>query len=516
MIGNTEEIQIVNNINADDLWQGIGGHFDSLNQIFHELIDNSISNFRVNSHLKQRSILIDISTEIGGNDFVDITIEDTGSGILNVNSAFTIGDRHSQQTPLNEHGFGLKHALASANPQNNSWFVYTRTEQELKENKVLIIQSPYKLYGYTAKKSNFDSETFPSKLDNHRTGTIIKFRTSKEMFRSLGKYGTKDLRGIVLYLKEDLGFIYSEIIKEGVADIQITLNNNQKTIVSAVEPWIEKTISPGEGKETVDLGYLGNNISTGNVVISYKFNVIKNREAQNLDEKVAYYRTEMKSSGVEIRLNGRMIKNNLLTEIWENALQHNRFNNFLVRIDLISDNQYSLPATRSSKNGFKEGDPKLIGLYKWIKTHCHFPYENKNHRDEVQLLDQLKRIKEAQLKSLIDSNITIDLNRRVLINSNESIRIDMFVAYENKVIIYAVKKGTSSIMDLYRLKMYWDACVLDSIQPTSAILLGTEHSSTMFDLTNYSNECKDFDGNSYKFKLLKWTDEGVDYPNIIM
>jgi hypothetical protein len=512
-MGESKEIPINNRINANDLWEGIGGHFDSLSQILHELIDNSISNFKDNVELSQRTILININTENSESEFVDITIEDTGTGIKNIDSSFTLGDRSSKQTPLNEHGFGLKHALASANPTNDYWCVYTRTENEIKQDKVIVIKSPYKLEDYRATEVDFSSENYPSKLDNHRTGTIISFRTTIEMFKSLGKFGTKDPRGVALYLKEDLGFIYSEIIKENIADIQIIVNSEPKSYVSAVEPWIEKTLLPGEGKDPVDLGLLGNGKETGKVIISYKFNVIRNREATSNDEKIKYYQTDMKSSGVEIRLNGRMIKNNLLTEIWENAKQHNRFNNFLARIDLISSNSNSLPATRSSKNAFKEGDPKLIGLFKWIKMHCDFPYENKNHRDEVQLFEQLKKLKDSQLNMIFDAQITTETNKRVLINSNESIRIDLFVAYENKIIIYLGKKGPSSAYDLYRLRLYWDACVIDGINPTTAILLSTEHNATVQDLAALNNSTLDFENNKYNFKLLKWTDEGIDYPN---
>lgn len=511
-----KEIPINNKINANDLWEGIGGHFDSLSQIFHELIDNSISNFKEKKELLQRTILIHISTENTGPDFIDIMIEDTGSGIENINSAFTIGDRSSQQTPLNEHGFGLKHALASANPSNNSWSVRTRTKKEIESGKVILIKSPYKLENFSASELEFTTKNYPSKLDNYKTGTIISFRVSREMFKSLGKFGTKDPKGVALYLKEDLGFIYSEIIKENLVDIQILVNSEPRFYVSSVEPWIEKTIAPGEGKEIVDLGLLGNGNETGKVTISYKFNVIKNRESTSNDEKISYYQTDMKSSGVEIRLNGRMIKNNLLTEIWENAKQHNRFNNFLVRIDLISDNSKSLPSTRSSKNAFKEGDSRLIGLFKWIKTRCDFPYENKNHRDELQLFEKLKTLKNSQLKMIFDTKITTETNRRVLINSNESVRIDLFVAYENKVIIYHGKKGPSSAYDLYKLRLFWDACVIDNINPTSAILLATEHNSTVQDLTALNNSSLDFENNKYNFKLLKWTDEGIDYPNNLM
>lgn len=511
---NSVQEPINNNIDANDLWKGIGGHFDSLNQIIHEIIDNSISNFKCNPNLPHHTILIRIDSDSTGRN-VKIKIEDTGSGISNINSAFTLGDKSSQQTPLNEHGFGLKHALASANPNNNKWSVYTRTPELVAEKRVKQIHAPFKLNDFNAQVVDFSHQTYPSGLENIGTGTIIEFTTSMQMYRSLGKYGAKDPFSIGLYLKEDLGFIYSGIIKESIAEIQIIINSGDKLIVNAIEPWIEKTIHPGEAREAVDLGLLAGSESTGIVQLDYEFNVIKNREATKDDEKIVYYQANMKSSGVEIRLNGRMIKNNLLTEIWENVDQHNRFNNFLVRINLTSNNKNSLPATRSSKNGFRQGDLKLLGLYNWIRKHCPAPYENKNSRDEVHLFEELKSLKLKQ-RDFIDGILTVETNYKILKFSPENIKLDMYVAYNNKVIIYKGKKGLSSAFDLYQLKLYWDACLIDGIIPTQAILLAVEHNATIKDLVAMNNSLTDVLGNNYKFTLKQWVDEGVIYPQNIL
>lgn len=505
---------IDNNIDANDLWKGIGGHFDSLNQIIHEIVDNSISNFSCNPNLPHHTILIKIDTDKHGKG-VKIKIEDTGSGISNINSAFTLGDKSSQQTPLNEHGFGLKHALASANPSNNKWSVYTRTQGLVNVKRVKQIHAPFKLNNFNAQIIDFSADTYPSVLGNIGTGTIIEFTTSVQMYRSLGKYGAKDPLSIALYLKEDLGFIYSGIIKDSIAEIQIIVDSADKLIVNAIEPWIEKTIHPGEATEVVDLGLLAGLDETGKVQLNYEFNVIKNREVTKDEEKVVYYHANMKSSGVEIRLNGRMIKNNLLTEIWENVDQHNRFNNFLVRINLVSNNKDSLPSTRSSKNGFRQGDPKLMGLFNWIRKHCPSPYENKNFRDEIHLFEELKNLKLKQ-KDFIDGILTVETNFKILKFSTENIKLDMYVAYSDKTIIYRGKKGVSTAYDLYQLKLYWDACVIDGIIPTQAILLAVEHNTTIKDLVAMNNSLLDALGHKYKFTLKQWIDEGIMYPQIVM
>ena len=53
-----ETTLVINNVpNADDLWAGIGGHFDNLGQIINEFLDNSISNFAGN-RCDTRNIII--------------------------------------------------------------------------------------------------------------------------------------------------------------------------------------------------------------------------------------------------------------------------------------------------------------------------------------------------------------------------------------------------------------------------------------------------------------------------
>lgn len=505
--------ELINNtIDANDLWKGIGGHFDSLSQIIHELLDNSISNFRRNPNLPHHTILLYFDTSRISNDEILVRIEDTGSGIQNIDSAFTLGDKKSQETPLNEHGFGLKHALASANPKNDNWSVYTRTAEDIQKTRVVKVESSYKLTNYHKFFVEFNSDNYPSKLNNHGTGTIIEFSTSVAMFRSIGRYGTKDPKGLIGYLKENLGFVYSGIIQSGIAEIQIVLNQETKVIVNSIEPWWDKTIAPGNGKTGVDLGVLGNGNGTGTVILDYKFGTVRKREPQDDGEKILYYTASMKTSGVEIRLNGRVIKNNLLTEIWENVEQHNRFNNFLVIIDLLSDAKEALPPTRSSKNGFRQGDPRLIGLYQWIRTHCPEPYENKYNRDEVHLFKDLKDLKLKQLSEVVPPPLTVELQRRVLRHTKESIRIDLYVSYGEKLIIYEGKKGTTSSIDLYQLKLYWDACVIDGLKPTLGILLASEHTSTVQDLVAFNNSLLDGNGSKYNFQLKKWRDEGIEYP----
>ena len=124
-----EEI-IHNNPTGYGLFAGIGDNFNSAAQAICELADDAISNLRANSDDPDLSMTIVVSFENLG-DAVEIGVVDGGTGITNLDSALTIACRDGAQTPLNEHGFGLKHALASCDSSpSQQWSIRTRTKKD--------------------------------------------------------------------------------------------------------------------------------------------------------------------------------------------------------------------------------------------------------------------------------------------------------------------------------------------------------------------------------------------------
>lgn len=137
-------------------------------------MDNSISNFSAHNTL-QKNILITIR-EI--NSHIKVTIEDSGTGIKNIDTAFTIGNQESRETPLNEHGFGLKHALATADVTNSSWAVYTRTKEMMTNGKYVCVKAPYVLDEFKGEYINESDKRW--KGEYNTTGTIVEFTCTKE------------------------------------------------------------------------------------------------------------------------------------------------------------------------------------------------------------------------------------------------------------------------------------------------------------------------------------------------
>lgn len=99
--------ELLNNLpHSNEVWRGIGGHFDSLGQIVCEFVDNSVANIIANGPA-MRSIALKFVDE---GQRVRVVVEDTGAGIGDLANAFRLGGKDAQEGPLNEHGFGMKHA----------------------------------------------------------------------------------------------------------------------------------------------------------------------------------------------------------------------------------------------------------------------------------------------------------------------------------------------------------------------------------------------------------------------
>ncbi|MFL0070889.1 hypothetical protein [Tenacibaculum maritimum] len=109
------------------IWRGLGGHFDSMSQILNEFLDNSISNFKGNNPIIKNIV---ICIKELPNKEVFFSIEDSGTGFKNLDSAFSLGAQDAKDSPMNEHGFGFKHALATANPDNNTWEICSRNKEQ--------------------------------------------------------------------------------------------------------------------------------------------------------------------------------------------------------------------------------------------------------------------------------------------------------------------------------------------------------------------------------------------------
>ena len=128
--------------NGKEFFAGISGNFKDFGQTLCELIDNPISNFRAH----KRRGRVEIVLEEQG-DYVDVMVRDNGTGIENMDAALTIAARSCAESTLNEHGMGLKHALASINAgEDQRWSIQTRTAEDVANDRYQRAEGPYDIH----------------------------------------------------------------------------------------------------------------------------------------------------------------------------------------------------------------------------------------------------------------------------------------------------------------------------------------------------------------------------------
>ncbi len=497
-MANAKKIPINNRPAANDLWKGIGGHFDSFDQILCEFVDNSVSNFTANKPVS-KTIRLGFKEQAGGS--IEVTVEDSGTGIRNLDAAFCLGNRSAAESPLNEHGFGLKHALASANPANDAWQICTRTKEDFEGKVYKSVTSAYEIENFGATLIDAQTTNWPGELNG--SGTHIRFSCSRELFQTIRAGVPGNVSGfaaLIAILAEDLGFIYAGLIQENRASIAIRAIDKAGSVqvldIRAIQPEWKDIYDPKPSTVKVDLGH-------GDVRLKYQFGAIK------AGSFYKYYRANMSSSGLEIRINGRVIAFNLFKEVWSKE-RHNMYNHLLVVVDIIADTRNALPPTRTSKNGLREGDPRLVKLYEWVRNQMPDPTKDTALAyDEGDLFDQLAEAKKTHLPG----SKTVSREQNVYGSIKAKIPIDLYVSHAGVVTIYEGKKDNTSVQDVYQLKMYWDGCVLDGINPTEAILIAANHPESVLDLIGYIRNMTDISGRNYNFVLKTWREEGIRYPN---
>ena len=182
------------------LFQAIGGHYTSPAQAIEELVDNAVSSIRANGGSGE--VILRLTD---GGDYVDISVYDSGTGISDLGAALTISGRGGAQTPLNEHGCGLKNALSYLCEEVEVWLLESRTKEDAAADRYRCVSAPYAAIDrkMRAKVHQGNGAIL------HETGTTIRVRCSKEKFESL-KPATKrakaDFRQLCDYLEEELAY----------------------------------------------------------------------------------------------------------------------------------------------------------------------------------------------------------------------------------------------------------------------------------------------------------------------
>lgn len=470
-----EKIDNLNLIpNIDHLWKTLGYHFENLSQVIHEFVDNAISDF-IRNKIKKGEIIITFR-KIGNK--VEVIIEDHGKGIIDIENALTLGGMNCFESLFNEHGSGSNNGLSFVDPFNVSWIIMTRTIKDALQGQYRVVRAPYLFEGMNVEihKGNC--------LTGSETGTIIQFKCTYDIFKTLripfGSH-TSQFKDLMELLYEDLGVYYSYIIKQGNVQITIKAFDDDKEYnhianVKPIFPVVEKCKM--NKSQMVDLG-------NGVVKIDLKHIIMSKN---TLTKK--YYLKNMRSSGVELRINGRLLEFLGFEEIW-GIKSHPFYNGNLIVVNLISDKRGRLPNTRTTKTGLNRSDSKTAFLFNWIADQISLLQDEKEMDQNIKMkfIDQVVKLTFVSKENIIYNAISTKkfiCNCKVLIGDGYDLYFE------------CVK---SKVNDLYFLEKIWDEKFLLNKPIHKINLIAEEHPDAVIERVKLINK-KNLGGRHYNIVLI--------------
>lgn len=474
---------------ADSFWATQGHHFDSFTQAVNEFIDNSIANFAANADLANPTVVVEIN-ETEDEGAVRLRILDSGTGIQDIGVAFRVGDRSLQDGEPSEHGVGLKHALAYLDSQNSSWTVATRTANDMAAGSWRRVSAPY---GFELEVENVQDsdESWPGLAGS--AGTVIDVISPYETFRTVARGfpgNSRHFSPLVGHFSEDLAYTYAGLIESG-AHFRLMVNGARVNL-AALKPMIADYVRHIRDEQAP---------WNPGLRIDAEFCLIENHPTAK-----RWYRKSMSASGIQIRINGRVIESNIFGDIWDRE-KHNSYNTFLGIIDLKPDRGATRPKTVSTKNRFRRDDGEVVELLQWIKNVLPEPPKQiQRSTDENELADHLANILASSNPDYQSANCEREFRvyRQRADVSAPAVDIKYFSGLTTTLI--ECKLGSPKALDVYQLIMQWDGAVEDNVDVNRAWLVADRFSEGIEAIVESLNTRADANGSPYRIELRKWSE----------
>lgn len=496
-----------NEIKIDRLWKEIGCNYDNIQQCINEFLDNSISSMRSAKTLHPK-IEIKLIQDSRNPELITLQIEDSGTGLETPEQAISLYES-SHSTIFNEHGMGAKQALAAANPGNNAWSIFYRTEELKDEGKYACIKAPY-----VAKRmpERIYSESKGKWPGNPWGKTLIKVECDYRLFKNLiyevesvKKYIGTSLIDVADRIYENVGFYYAPMLETHEVDIWVTfVESDGKSESHQVKPLVpvweySRLAHTTDDKINVKYG---------------KISRLPDRERFNNSTSTLYYKATTQSSGIEIRLNGRCIENNVFLQVYGKKNSY-KYKYFLAQMELTADSLDDLPQTKTQKNGFKFGDKRLVEIYDWMRKTLE-PFIRKSLKEpKITEYQCVVKLADILRKKAREDNRKIEIKKesatyRSILNQNFP-RMDLLVREEGRTTLYECKKDEASYQDVFQLFMYGIGMLTDEEElPNEMILVAQKFSFDVRKMAQLFNNWT-LSEKQVNIKLKTWNEFEPDF-----
>ncbi len=486
--------------------EGIFRGLSKQNMLFHqcvaELVDNAIAAKRLDTKFRVDIIFAPVA---GNHDLVDLYVADNckGMDLALLKKALQLGESATTDSRLNEHGFGLKNALATLSGGNGPWSLWTRVPGT---KTTVSAVGPFRPQMTIRDDVPFPTQEFLSA----DTSTLVKVTTRLSFVRTVQGRGapTSNLSALRLWLIEHLGVMYRGYLQQDPeAD-----DSSGVIVVSIGSDRLRVPQIP------VPLGnrnkvYLEVEIDGKVTKLEYHYGALDEVARDKLvrgERAKYYYQKNIPTQGIDIRLGKRTIATRQFETIWKSKdgkaqiSRHNNYNDFLGELR-IPELPRGVLSTVNNKSDFNLDDPNWAKIFDVLNQDQYRPVENVREKSETALRDKWV----GMLKAVNpEDHITTD--RSVWPTGT---KIDVYrKTSDGNVLIYELKVGEASPINLYQLKMYWDGLVLDKTgeQPKEATLLVEDFSTRIEEMANMMNTLPTPKKTKpYNFKLERHKDKGL-------
>lgn len=487
--------------------EGIFRGLAKQNMLFHqcigELVDNAIAARHVS---KKFSIRIALVSSPDTEGFVDVYVADNGLGMSEdlLADALQLGKSATTDNRLNEHGFGMKNALANLSGGYEPWKIWTRPSGS---DQVFTVEGPFRSEMYIRDGEPFPVEEFlPGDIS-----TLVFARVRLPYVQSVQGRGApaKDLNKLRSWLIEHLGVAYRGYLEQD-PDNDYEFDGYLRVSVGNDVVQVNPIPVPMGNLKTE---YFNIELAGQVYNLEYKFGTLDTTRRDKLvkgERALYYYQGNIPTQGIDIRLGKRTIATMQFDNIWKSddgehrLSRHNRFNDFVGEV-LIPELPRGVLSTVNNKTDFNLDDPDWQKIFDRLNQFR--PYENIRQRSEAHL-------QKRWVEMIRATNPDDDVSTQTHVWPPGA-QIDVFrESATGDITIYELKTGTASPLDLYQLKMYWDGLVLQGKQPQQAVLLCENFPENVQQMANQMNEhLSPPDGSdSYNIKIETHEEKGIwDY-----
>lgn len=474
------------------------------NMLFHqclaELVDNAIAAQRDGEKFRVDVVFVPIT---GKSDQVDLYVADNckGMDLPLLSRALQLGESATTSNRLNEHGFGLKNALATLSGGNGHWILWSRIPGT---TTIVSAEGPFR-----PEMTINDDRPFPS-LDflPSDMSVLVKVTTRLSFLRTVQGRGapSSDLNSLRQWLIEHLGVLYRGYLEQDATTydnsgvIAVSIGNDRLQVPPVQVPL---------GNMRTD--YIDVELDGKVQRLDYRHGTLDEVKLETLVRGARaryYYQGNIPSQGIDIRLGKRTIATRQFETIWKTESgktqlsRHNNYNDFLGEL-LIPEIPRGVLTTTNNKADFNLEDDDWGKIFDILNQDKYRPLESVREKTEASLREKWIKM----LKAVNPSDEITD-DRSVWPTGT---KIDVYrKTPDGTIIIYELKAGSASPLNLYQLKMYWDGLVLSNEQPKEAILLVENFSSAIEEMANKMNSLPVPNKTKpYNFKLEKHKDKGL-------